>query len=242
MALEVKEAFEGLTKPSIAIDLVMLRIEKGHMQVMCVKKSEDDMWHLPGTILRLGETPEDAIERITESKVNTGNTEFEQLYTIADNPFRDKRGHVISIVYYGIYRGNGDIGESGTDLKVINGDYDVQWMNAEKISGELRLVNKAGEIGSGMMYDHMDIVIDTLERIKGKLRYTDIAFKFVGEKFTLSELEEVYTVINQGYIPGFRRIIKVSVKGTGEMVKYNKHRPAELFIKDERAYTKGKLR
>lgn len=228
--MEVKEAFENLAKPSIAIDLVMLRVgdtgKSKRLQILLVKEANEDLWHLPGSILRLGETPKDVIARITDNKVNTGNTEFEQLYTVADDPLRDERGHIISIVYIGICKQN-----TMDDVKVTNSDYDTQWYWIG--NNENQLISTADDTDelTSLKYDHDAIIHDTLERIKGKLRYTDIGFKFIEDKFTLSELEMVYCAINGNPIPGFRRIIRNSVIGTGEMSKGESHRPSEFFIK-----------
>lgn len=253
---EVKEAFQGFKKPSIAIDLVMLRIEKGMRQVLLVKKQDETMWHLPGSIMQLGETPQDVIKRITEDKINAENTEFEQLYTVADKVDRDDRGHIISIVYFGICKTG-----SMDDIRVVNGKYDAQWFNIagkgkyKFIKSETRKSGKGessaneenGESGAngenganelaGLKYDHEDIIKDVLSRIKGKLRYTDIAFKFTDSRFTLSELESIYTVLNENPIPGFRRIIKNSVIGTGMMSKSSAHRPSEIFMKNVDYYS-----
>lgn len=244
---EVKEAFQGFKKPSIAIDLVMLRIEKGMRQVLLVKKQDETMWHLPGSIMQLGETPQDVIKRITEDKINAENTEFEQLYTVADKVDRDDRGHIISIVYFGICKTG-----SMDDIRVVNGEYDAQWFSIAG-KGEYKFIKSEmgksgkGESGAngengenkldGLKYDHEDIIKDVLSRIKGKLRYTDIAFKFIGSRFTLSELESIYTVLNENPIPGFRRIIKNSVIGTGMMSKSSAHRPSEIFMKNVDYYS-----
>ena len=74
----IKEAFPEFSKPSIAIDTVVLRVKniddknnrtisRMQMQVLLVKKSCENQWHLPGTILRLGEISIDAINRIVNS-------------------------------------------------------------------------------------------------------------------------------------------------------------------------------
>lgn len=238
---KVKEAFPEFEKPSVAIDTVVLRVKdyeivsnrqmpRKRMQVLLVKKDNEKQWHLPGTILRLGETPKDSIKRIINDKVNFGNVSFEQLYTVADNPFRDERGHIVSIVYIGMLNNSDDIIEH-----VNKSEYKSQWFwigylekdtNIRRFTGE-----DTNESFNNMMYDHDKIVSDTVQRLKGKLLYSDIGFNFIGEMFTLKDLENTFNAINERDIAGFRRIIANKVEETGIISKGKAFRPAELYRK-----------
>lgn len=240
----IKEAFPEFSKPSIAIDTVVLRVKniedktnrtisRMQMQVLLVKKSGENQWHLPGTILRLGETSIDAINRIVSSKVDISNIHFEQLYTIMDDLDRDDRGHVISVVYIGM------MNEETIDIKdYISNGYEAQWFwvgreyNENKCKRILMNEKSCDKIEE-LMYDHDKIISDTINRIKGKLMYSDIGFKFIGNKFTIKELENVFNAINERDIPGFRRYIANKIEGTGVMSEGNAFRPAELFIKKQ---------
>lgn len=239
----VKEAFAGYSKPSIAVDAVMVRVKdtttsKRHtlaskqMQVLLVKKAEDSAWHLPGTILRLGETPSVAIDRIMETKTHTDTVSFEQLYTVADNPERDERGHIISIVYIGKY----------TSMELAKNTESDQymaewfWVTPARYGESRGFVSEVtGELVEDLMYDHNEIINDTLNRIKGKLMYTGIGFDFVDSTFTISELERVYRALYEKDIPSFRRSIAPFIEETGVMSKDASYRPAMLFRKKETA-------
>jgi len=87
------------------------------------------------------------------------------------------------------------------------------------------------EILDELAYDHKSIISDAIDRIKGKLLYTDIGFNFVGETFTVRELEYTFEALNEYKIPGFRRLISDRITGTGEMSKGNAFRPAEVYRK-----------
>ena len=237
----IKEAFPEFPKPSVAIDTVVLRVKDisaksnkhvalKQLQVLLIKEKGTSTWHLPGTILRLGETPLNAIDRIMQNKVSVNEVYFEQLYTVADNPERDERGHIISMVYIGILK-NGD------DMIVYDQDrYDAAWALVEKTAGNdtrtLYLEETDEKIGS-LLYDHDKIISDSINRLKGKLLYTDIGFHFMEEKFTIKELENCFNAVNERVIPGFRRVIKNKVVGTEEISDDKAFRPAELFIKKE---------
>jgi ADP-ribose pyrophosphatase YjhB (NUDIX family) len=236
MSTEVREAFPEFDKPSVAIDTVILRtnnlgeytdrqIPLKQLQVLLIKKHSEDMWYLPGTMLRLGEVPEEAINRIVTNKAGNNETTFEQLYTVADNPLRDERGHIISIVYIGM--------TNNKCLFDANSDYGMEWFWVSKAdqSGKRTFTSYKYGTLDDLKYDHSKIVDNTIERLQGKLMYSDIAFNFVDEVFTIRELENTFTAINERDIPGFRRIIANKIEETGTISDGKAFRPAKLYRK-----------
>lgn len=232
--MSIKEAFPGFGKPSIAVDTVILRtcdfgeaskrqVASKKLQVLLVKKDNEDKWHLPGTIMRLGETSKAAISRIINDKSKINDTTFEQLYTVDNDLERDERGHIISIVYIGMHSNQNIDSKVG----IIGEDYKSQWFWVNK---DRSFVNSdTGELVTALMYDHINIVNDTITRLKGKLLYTDVGFNFIGDKFTIRDLENTFVAINERQIPGFRRIIASKIEGTGIMSDGKAYRPAELY-------------
>lgn len=234
--MNIKEAFPEFGKPSIAVDTVILRtcdfgevtkrqVTSKKLQVLLVKKNGEKQWHLPGTIMRLGETSKAAISRIVNDKTKIDDTTFEQLYTVDNDLERDERGHIISIVYIGMYSNQ----DSASDVGIIGDSYESQWFWVNKDRSFMS--TNTGEIETSLMYDHVSIVNDTINRLKGKLLYTDIGFNFIGEKFTIRDLENTFVAINERQIPGFRRIIADKIEGTGIMSDGKAFRPAELYRK-----------
>ena len=235
--MNIKEAFPEYKKPAIAIDTVIVRtkdvgevngviINGKQTQVLLVRRKGTDLWHLPGTILRLGETTNKAIERILDKKINIDKTAFEQLYTVADNPERDERGHVISIVYIGLYK-NMEIAD--TDLASV---YESQWF---WVSRRGKVKQLRGEVTDETIveldFDHEEIIYDTIQRLKGKLMYTDIAFELINSTFTIRELENTFNAINERDIPGFRRYIADKIEETGDKETCTGYRPAKIYKK-----------
>ena len=229
----MKEAFSEFEKPSVAVDTVILRVkdiaerDSKHLvpkmvQVLLVRKQGNKKWQLPGTIVRLGETSIDAIGRKLGAGVIENGT-FEQLYTVDNNIDRDERGHVISIVYL-------DMLKSDSDLEGLTHEgYEAQWF---WVSRDRYFMNvESQELLNDLAYDHKSIISDAVDRIKGKLLYTDIGFNFVGETFTVRELEDTFEALNEYKIPGFRRLISNKIIGTGEMSRGNAFRPAEVYRK-----------
>ena len=236
--MNVKEAFPEYKKPAVAIDTVIIRtkdvgevngklVNSKQTQVLLVRRKGTDLWHLPGTVLRLGETPNNAISRILDNTIDIDNTDFEQLYTVADNPLRDERGHVISIVYIGLYK-NMEIA-----INNIKSTYESQWFWIGKLKDSMRRLcgEVTEEVVTTLDFDHEQIIIDTITRLKGKLMYTDIGFNLIKEKFTIRELENTFNAINEKEIPGFRRYIADKISDTGLKEEDTGYRPAKIFTK-----------
>ena len=70
-----------------------------------------------------------------------------------------------------------------------------------------------------------------LDRIKNKVRDTDIVFNLMPEYFTLGELQQIYEVILGKKLldPAFRRIIADKVIKTDKTIKTGGHRPSAMF-------------
>lgn len=83
----------------------------------------------------------------------------------------------------------------------------------------------------GIAFDHAKIIAYAVERLRGKLKYTDIAFSLLPEFFTLSDLQKVYEIIldKELLAPAFRREIANKVVETDKFTKKSAHRPSRLY-------------
>ena len=149
---------------------------------------------------------------------------MEQLYTYG-NPNRDPRGRVVSVAYMSL-----------VEKKNVN-MHDAMWF---------WVVPKRDENGTvvdvcfesedrryatrDLAFDHINIVIDALNRIQNKVEYTDIAFNLLPSQFTVKELEMVYQCIVGHKIQGFRRKMGDKIITTQIMKDDGSaHRPAEYY-------------
>ena len=73
------------------------------------------------------------------------------------------------------------------------------------------------------------MLVTAIERMRNKVFYTDIAFHFLPDKFTILDLKKVYEVISQKNIDNFRRFILDKVEETNEICKRKASKPAKLF-------------
>jgi 8-oxo-dGTP diphosphatase len=138
-----------------------------------------------------GEDLSDAARRelTEETGLQPGAVYLEQLYTFGKAE-RDPRMRVISVAYFALVRPDlAPFVQAGGDATTAT------WVSTSELS--------AFELA----FDHPAIIDTALERIRGKLSYSDIAFELVPRTFSIAELRAVYEVIDGvAHDPGnFRR-------------------------------------
>ena len=199
----------------VGVDTVIFSVDtKLHrLMVLLVMRSEDPFlghWSLPGTLVRKGESLEQAADRIRAEKIHVQNLYLEQLYTFGD-PGRSPGGRVVSVVYWAL------VESDEAALAVV--DENVQWFSADHLPP--------------LAFDHNLIVEYALWRLRTKVEYSRIAHAFLGETFTLAQLREVHEAVLQKALDpaNFRRTIESSgtVVDTGQRVAGVPHRPPRLY-------------
>ncbi|PNV64016.1 ADP-ribose pyrophosphatase [Clostridium sp. chh4-2] len=83
----------------------------------------------------------------------------------------------------------------------------------------------------GLAFDHAKIIAYAVERLRGKLEYTDLALHLMPEQFTLTQLQQVYEVILGKTLlkAAFRRKAADLVEETGFFTEKEGHRPSRLY-------------
>ena len=86
---------------------------------------------------------------------------------------------------------------------------------------------------NGLAFDHAEIIVCAINRLRAKLEYTDLAFSLMPEKFTLTELQQVYEAIlgKPLFKAAFRRKIIGLVQETDQYTNDKGHRPAKLYTR-----------
>lgn len=83
----------------------------------------------------------------------------------------------------------------------------------------------------GLAFDHAKIIACAIERLRGKVNYTDIALHLMPELFTLTELQQVYEIILDKDLlkAAFRRKVADLVAETDHYTENAGHRPSRLY-------------
>lgn len=93
-----------LSIPVAAMDIVIFTIYRDALCVVMTTGAHENAREklvLPGGIIARGESLDESFDRILKTKTGITGIYKEQLATFGD-PHRDKRGHVLSVVYYAL--------------------------------------------------------------------------------------------------------------------------------------------
>ncbi|MCP4134295.1 MAG: NUDIX hydrolase [bacterium] len=190
-----KDAYE---KPSVTVDISICAIIENDLKVLLVKRTNPpfrNCWAIPGGFVDVAqkETLEKTAARVLGKKTNLKKIYIEQLKTYGA-PDRDPRMRIITVTYFALVPYDKI---SYQDIKGFDDTEEVDWFSLRKPP-------------SGLAFDHADILEELLDRLKGKISYTPIAFNLVSEEFTWSDLQKVYEIIlgTELLTPNFRRKLK----------------------------------
>jgi 8-oxo-dGTP diphosphatase len=69
-----------------------------------------------------------------------------------------------------------------------------------------------------LAFDHAQIIIEGLMRLRNKTQYSDVAFNLMPKEFTLPDLQRVYEIIlgKQLYKTSFKRSINDKIKAVNK--------------------------
>ena len=119
------------------------------------------------------------------------------------------------------------------ELRLSCGELDMRCVLEKKIkkseyeeSAEYRICENGG-----LAFDHAKIIVCALERLRGKLEYTDLALHLMPETFTLTQLQQAYeAILGKSLLnAAFRRKVAELVEETDSYTRNEGHRPSRLY-------------
>jgi len=215
----------------VGVDNVIFSVdtEQNRLLVLLVMRDKAPYlgyWSLPGTLVRQGESLEDAAYRVLSEKIRVNNLYLEQLYTFG-GPQRDPREapnrygvRYLSVSYFALVR--------LADAELIaDGLSGIAWYPMNQLPD--------------LAFDHREILQYGYRRLRNKLEYSPIAFEVLPELFTLGDLYQLYaTVLGDHFsdYSNFRsRLLKLGfLADTGIKVSRGAGRPASLYRFDADAF------
>ena len=199
----------------VGVDVVIFTVAENKLKVLLIKMKKApfiDRWAMPGGLIGINESVDEAALRNLKSKTGVKEVFLEQLYTFGEVN-RDPFGRVISVAYFAL------IPSLGLKLKTTAEYGDVRWFDLESLPK--------------LAYDHKKMLHYAVARLQAKLAYTNIVCNLLPIEFTLGELQEIYEVILARKIDkrNFRKKINhlQVVKKTGKQRSGQASRPADLY-------------
>lgn len=224
-----KEVYERM---SLTVDILIFSLDREFRLQVLLKKREDFPYKarrsLPGGFVGIEESVEEAAVRVMKQKTGLCDLHLEQLYTFGDKD-RDPRMRIVTVAYLAILPRDLSVeGEEDSDFfRVMFSEKGLEFLGSEVFDQD------------HLAFDHARIIALAVERMRGKLHYTDIALEFLKDRkrFTLFELQKVYEAIeDRDYdTPNFRRYFKNryeavgAVEKTGEMSTEFSKRPSSYY-------------
>lgn len=163
-------------------DIVLLSIIDDELGVLCIKRNDNPFkgyWALPGGYIdnHKDETILDTAKRELEEETGLKNIYIEELGTFSKKN-RDPREliadadtRIISIAHYALIDHSKVHAIAGSDAS------DAKWF-------------KISELPT-LAFDHEEMVNKAIDRVRGKINYTNVGFELLPEKFTIPEIQKV---------------------------------------------------
>ena len=211
---------------AVSIDCVLFGFDGGALKILLIERNEEpfkDWWALPGYLIGDNESLDESASRILHELTGLSDVYMEQYYAFGEVG-RHPQGRVVTIAYYAMLRLGGD-----KVLKPLtNYAKKAQWININELPK--------------LAFDHQHIFDKGLEKIKRRIKHLPIAFELLQEKFTLTQVQNVYELILGKKLDkrNFRKkILSFGVlKELDEKQKGVSFRAATLYKFDKRKYAK----
>ncbi len=201
--------------PAITTDIAVFAIIGEILKLLLIKRGQDpyrDTWALPGGFLEPDEELHQCAQRELQEETGLEAIYLEQLYTFGA-PERDPRERVVSVAYFALMPTADNTPQAASDAAA------ARWYSMDNLPT--------------MAFDHNVIADMAHKRLLSKLNYSSIAFQFLPETFTLSELQKVYEIVRNEKLDkrNFRKQITHMglIKETGDQRRDGNHRPARLY-------------
>lgn len=208
-------------RPMVAVDCVVFGYNDRALQVLLIERGGHPYkgeWALPGGIVRIKESLEDAARRELMEETALHDVYLEQLFTFGEVD-RDTRGRVISVAYYALVRSQNHEPHAASDAAK------AEWFDIDKLPV--------------LAFDHAEILDVGLKRLRAKVRYEPLGFSLLPPKFPLLDLEKLYEAALGREVD--RRNFRKKILGMGILRDAGvqegvPHRPARLYSFDETRY------
>lgn len=162
------------------VDCVILSFHEGQLKILLTERNEypyKDWWAIPGYFVDKNEEMEDAVKRVAYENTGLKDIYLEQMAAFAGVK-RHPEGRILTVAYMALVKYE--------DVKnkvkpVTNYMRQAKWFN----------VNETPDLA----FDHNAIIELTIKKLKENINYSLTPFELLPDKFTLTQLQQVYEEI-----------------------------------------------
>jgi len=202
-------------RPVLTTNIVVFTLRDEQLKLLLVRRANapyQGYWSQPGGVVGEDEDIEANATRKLEEGTGVSGVYLEQLYTFG-TPERDPRERVVSVAYYAL------VASKRLRLRTDEHSEGVGWFALDELPE--------------LAFDHAQMADTAHQRLAAKLDYSTIAFQFMPERFTLSDLQKVFQIILNRELDkrNFRKrmLAMDQIRQTSEVRRNGSHRPARLY-------------
>jgi len=213
---------DSFFKFSFSVDCAIYGYDSKGLKILLIQRGAQPFMGkmaLPGDLVYPEENLTSAANRVLKELTGLENVYLDQFKTFG-NVNRHPMGRVITVSFLSLLK----IDEY--NAKASSWAEKATWINVEDLPE--------------LAFDHSDIVASATSEIRKRFRREALSFELLPEKFTLTELQNIYEVVlGMKFDKGnFRKKINSTkvLRALDEMQKDVPHRPAKLFTFDRERY------
>lgn len=218
-------------KAAISVDCVIFGFDENELKVLLMRCNMEPyvgLWSLIGDMVHIDEGLNEAADRILQYRTGLENVYLDQVKTFGTIN-RHPLGRVISIAYYSLVK------ISDYKISTTSRYLEKEWQN---IYNEAHW-HSIDDI-TDLAFDHNEILEESLKSLRKHVREEPVGFNLLPEKFTLSQLQNLYERILGVELDkrNFRKkILNMKLlKDINQTQQNVAHRPAKLYCFDEERY------
>ena len=205
----------------VALDCIIFGFDKKELKLLVIKRDFEPAkgnWSLVGGFLKPDEDLDASAKNILQHLTGLSDIFMEQLHCFG-TVNRDPGERVISVAYYAL-------------IKLEEHDQEL----VESHNGKWFTLDEMPDL----IFDHNEMIIKALHRLRQKARYQPIGFELLPDKFTIPELQLLYEVIHQTNFDRRNFSKKILSKGIlkklNEKQKNTSKKGAFLYRFDKKKY------
>ncbi len=203
---------------TVTVDCAVFGFQDGVLKLLLIQRLLDPYkgyWLLPGGIINENETADEAVDKVLFNLTGIKGVHHEQVHCYTDVK-RHPLKRVITISYYGLVK------PENHPIIIKKHVKGVKWFRLDELP----------ELG----FDHQQLANDALKKLKANVEERLILGELLPEKFTLTELQELYESLLEKQLDrrNFRKKIaqmeiligsgekKLGVKGGPELYQFRR--------------------
>ncbi len=214
--------------PAVTTDSVVFGFDGKELLLLLIERGIEPFkgsWALPGGFVKMNETVEQCAMRELKEETGVENIYLEQFHVFSSVK-RDPRERVITVAFVALVR--------KSDYKLIAADDAARasWFQIDELPP--------------LAFDHHDIISLARKHLQELVRIRPVVFQLLDEKFSMSELQRLYEIINETTYDRRNFARKMSSSellldvGISDEPKHNRYFNMYTFDKDSYAKEEGK--